>query len=255
MQLDWSKNNPANTSQWHCSTHIFKPLWLAFLRRASLFQLGRGMLHKGVKQNRSSPAQTQDWSVVFLQPPLWPDINDKAESGAQVAGISLNFAHLTASNSPLAHRIYQTSFSERVEEEGKFGGRVENKGMDVQTRDMQCQVLSCPPSLSSSGRCSQNTAHNFEQHSPAFTKHREQGKVNRAQVSQYRAWTNQQFWQHPELAAGSAHPALPPTHRLNPDKSPHTDFSFCDCSYVILIPFLKLCKGHEGQFNQQRIFS
>lgn len=40
VKLDWSKNKPANTLQWHYSTHIFKPLWLTFLSRASLLKLG-----------------------------------------------------------------------------------------------------------------------------------------------------------------------------------------------------------------------
>lgn len=161
MQLDWSKNKPANTLQWHYSTHIFKPLWLTFLSRASLLKLGgMGGLDKGVKQSRSSPAQAQDRPVVSLQPPLWPGVNDEDEPGAQLAGVSFNFAHLTASNSPLAHKIYPNWFQWACGRGGQVwreSGK-ENRGMDVQTWDTQCQVLSCPPSLISSGRCSQTTA-------------------------------------------------------------------------------------------------
>lgn len=219
MQLDCSKNKPTNTLKWHYSAHIFKPLWFTFLGRASLLKLGG--LHKGIKQNRSSPAETQDWPVVSLQPPLWPGTNEEDEAGAQLAGISFNFAHLAASNSPLAHEIYPNQFQWACGREGQAwrqSGK-ENKGIHVQTWDMHCQVLSCPPTLISSGRYSQNSTQ-LRAALLCFHQHREQEKVNRAHVSQYEAWANQQFWQHPELAAGSIHLALPLTHRLNPDKSP-----------------------------------
>lgn len=157
-----------------------------------------------------------------LQPPLWPAINDHDEWGAQLAGISFNFAHLAASNPLLAHKIYSNQFQWACERGGKVWGESgkENRWMDVQAWDMQCQVLSCPPSLLSSGRCSQTTAPKFEQHYPAFTKQREQDKSHQStnlsvQTSSFGSTLN---WQHVQPTQPCHQPTGEswqiPTHRL-----------------------------------------
>lgn len=114
---------------------------------------------------------------------------------------------------------------------------------------MHCQVLSCPPFLISSDGYSQNTAHNFQQTFPAFIstgrkKKSTNYKFLSTKFEQPAIFDSALDWQQVQLTA------LPPTHRLNPHKSQLTGLSLRGCSYVILVLFLKLCKGQESQTIQ-----
>lgn len=176
-------------------------------------------------------------------------LNDEDES-LQVSPST--FAHLTASNSPLAHKICPNWFQwvwgrggHVWREKGK-----DNKGMDVQIWHTQCQVLFRPPSLMSSGRCSQTTAHNFQKHFPAFTntgskkKSTEHNFVS-TKLGQTNSFGSTLNWQQVQLTRPTDASWQIPMHRLQ----------FLWLLVHDMVLFFKLCKGHEGQFNQQRIFA
>lgn len=151
-------------------------------------------------------------------------------------------------------RFTQNSFNESVEEGGKFGGESgkENWGM---FRYGTCTVKSSRALRSS---LAHTGTHNTQLSAalPGFYQYREHEKKSTdhkflsTKLEQPAIFDSALDRQQVQLTA------LPPTHRLSPDKSQHTAFGLRGCSYTILVLFffffffLKLCKGHESQTIQ-----
>lgn len=101
------------------------------------------------------------------------------------------------------------------------------------------RALSSPPMPSLlQGGYSQNSAHNFQQHFPAFINTGSKKKSRHCnflstKLEQPAVFDSALDWQHVQLTA------LLLTHRLNPNKSQLTGFSLPGCSHMISVLFLE----------------